>query len=349
MGNDEPDNRGMSGEPLSPEEEDKAFSEGFAEATGEKLPEKKEDSEDPDDAKDDSVDPGKDPGKGDTKAPEGGKAAEPDVTAELEKERQKYSTLQGMHKHDTETYKQEKAQWEADKKKMADELAALKAAQKEKKETEGEADPELKAELESYEKEFDIVAKMEGKRRELALKALKKEVLETITRVKEETAAQLAELKTNIDEKVVPVVTGMQADADAEMHFNAIRYGYKKEDGTVVAGHPDFEKYVDKEDGGNGQLAAWIGTKPAYLQPRLREVYEKGSAADIIELISDFKRESKIKPSAVDDSKVISIRKYAKRQALLGVPDHPASVDTSGPAPKDDFDRGWDDATKGGS
>src|SRR3990167_1984241 len=53
---------------------------------------------------------------------------------------------------------------------------------------------------------------------------------------------------------------------------------------TIQAAHPDFQTVA-------GDLPAWIQEQPKLYQPRLMELYERGSATETVELISMYKQE----------------------------------------------------------
>lgn len=52
---------------------------------------------------------------------------------------------------------------------------------------------------------------------------------------------------------------------------------------TIQAAHPDFQTVADA-------LPAWIQEQPKLYQPRLMELYERGSATETVELISMYKQ-----------------------------------------------------------
>lgn len=53
--------------------------------------------------------------------------------------------------------------------------------------------------------------------------------------------------------------------------------------GTIQAAHPDFREAAEA-------IPGWIETQPKLYQPRLMEIYNAGSAADVVELISMYKQ-----------------------------------------------------------
>ena len=251
-----------------------------------------------------------------------------------EKYEQRYKTLQGIHKHDRET-------WESEKAKL---LSDLEEAKKPKTpEVPVKVDTatfidslteEQQEQLKEYEKDFDVVSKMEGIKRSVELGKLRKEMESW----KADIANQLIAQNTQIDTRLAPAVALVE-DNERETHFNTIRQGYDLTDGTHVEGHSDFEKYRD-----DGSLQAWIESKPKYLQPALQDTYSNGSATDIIDLISDFKRESNITPKpASDNVVVIDPKKAARKQTLTTVPTRRGAVNTN-VAVRDDFEGAFDEA-----
>lgn len=259
-----------------------------------------------------------------------------------EKFEQRYKTLQGIHKHDRET-------WEIEKTKL---LFDLEEAKKPKT-PEVIPSPEKvaantfvdsltddqKERLKVYERDFDMVSEMEGIKRGTELGKLKKEMMDTIQTWKDEFITKLTETETNITSRIAPAVKLVE-DNDQENHFSMIREGYVREDGTSVPGHNDFEKFRD-----DGSLSAWIESKPKYLQPALKETYSKGSATDVIDLISDFKKDNNIPLTSQPSADVIPINtaKAAKKQALSTVTSRGRAVNLN-VAVADDFEGAFNEA-----
>lgn len=52
---------------------------------------------------------------------------------------------------------------------------------------------------------------------------------------------------------------------------------------TIKAAHPDFQEVA-------AALPAWIEKQPALFQPALRQAYEKGTTAQVVELLSTYKQ-----------------------------------------------------------
>jgi hypothetical protein len=244
---------------------------------------------------------------------------------------QRYLTLQGIHKHDKEN-------WETEKAKLLSDLEEAKKpiippTPEKKPETaipldlEDSLSEEDKAALKEYDEEFDVVAKMEGKKREVALRALKKEVSGFIQNLRDELksefATQLAPATTFVEkaEKLEEIRT-------QEAHFAAIRNS-----------HPDFENYRD-----DGSILKWVESKPSYLRKGALETYTQGSAEEIVELLSDFKRENNLStPQPPNNVVQINPVKEAKRQAMTAVTTRRGAVNASMTV-ANDFEGAFDEA-----
>ena len=182
--------------------------------------------------------------------------------------------------------------------------------------------------MEEYEQDFDVVSKMEGLKRNMEMAKLKAEV-----------EAWKSEILTQFTSQLAPV-TAMAEENVRASHFETIKTGYQLEDGTIVSGHADYEKYRD-----DGSLKAWIESKPAYLQPALNQAYSQGSAVDVIDLFTDFKRDNNItsiqNQQTNSSSNVVSINR--KKAALTSVTTRRGAVNISS-APSDDYDSAFDEA-----
>jgi hypothetical protein len=256
---------------------------------------------------------------------------------------QRWRTLQGIHKHDKESWDAEKTKLLSDleeaKKPKAPGAPAPTPTKEETAAAEAFIDsltPEQKEQLANYEQDFDVVSKMEGIKRNIELAKLRKEIESWKTDILSKFTAQ----ETQINSQIAPAVA-LVAENEREAHFDAIRQGYAREDGTIVTGHPDFEKYRD-----DGSLLKWIDSKPKYLQPALKETYSKGTAMDVIDLFSDFKRENNIPETIQPSDNVIQMnaRKAEKKKALTTVTSRHGSVNLNKPV-SDDFDGAFDEAS----
>jgi hypothetical protein len=267
--------------------------------------------------------------------------AKPEVPAKLpeeteEKYEQRWKTLQGIHKHDKEAWESEKTQLlsqleEAKKPKAPDAEPAPKPTKEQEKAADAFIDSltdDQKKQLEEYEKDFDTVSKMEGLKRSMEMKKLRKEM--------DDWKADIDKKQSDIDKKLTdqgsrlsPIVEKHQTD-EHQGHFNAIKEA-----------HNDYETYRD-----DGSITKWIESKPKYLQPALKETYSNGTADDVIDLISDFKKDNNIQTEAsTDTSKVVNIdaKKAERKQALTSVPTKRSAVNAS-KALVDDFEGAFEEA-----
>jgi hypothetical protein len=246
--------------------------------------------------------------------------------------KQRWLSLQGIHKHD-------KAAWETEKATL---LADLEKARKSTPEPSPTATPvtpttgpvtpavpedsltqEEKDALKEYEQDFDVVSKMEGKKRDRELQKLRKEYDDKIKAIEERVNA-------NLTNQLTPILKHT-AETEQEAHFDAIREA-----------HEDYETYVS-----DGSIVSWIESKPKYLQPALKETYSHGKAEDAIDLISDFKKETNIQPPAPvaqpDNVIPIDTKKAEKKAALSAVNTRKGAINQATKI-ADDYEGAWDEA-----
>lgn len=269
--------------------------------------------------------------------------AEPVAEEEEVKEEKRSKTIEGILKHERDVWKEEKAQLlkdleEAKKPKTPEKPEPTAAEVKAAEAFVDSLTDEQRAQLEQYEQDFDVVSKMEGIKRGVELAKLRKEMADWKAEIKNE----FVQHRDQITSKIAPVESYMEEN-EQETHLGMIRNGYVLEDGTEVSGHSDFEKFVN-----DGTLMAWIEAKPKYLQPALKETYEKGTAIDVIDMISDFKKENNLlTPEPVADN-VIPIdqtKKAQKKQALAAVNSRPSAVAVA-KVEINDFDSAFEQASK---
>ena len=259
---------------------------------------------------------------GDGQSAAGDAQAEADAAAETqrleeEKYEQRYKSLVGVHKHDKESWEAEKADLIA---KLAEatkvpatptqEELAAKAKSSGKSSYESFRDsltPEQKEELDEYERDFDVVSKMEGLKRDKAMEAFE----QRLKQFQDEILSKL----TPAQELFTKVADEREAQLK-EQHF-----------GTIAGAHPDYEKYRD-----DGSILKWIESKPGYLQKGMLDVYRAGEAHEVADLITDFKKENNIEQiKASADSQVVDLqsKREAKRQAMQSVTGRRGSVNAA--------------------
>lgn len=80
----------------------------------------------------------------------------------------------------------------------------------------------------------------------------------------------LANVLGHVNTQVSPLL-----ERDYETSYNAHM-------ATLRGAIPDYDAVIEK-------VPAWIDTQPAYLQPALKQAYDKGSAQDVVDLVGRYK------------------------------------------------------------
>lgn len=134
----------------------------------------------------------------------------------------------------------------------------------------------------------------------------------------------VSELKGQIN----PLTESINLSAE-EKHYN-----------TIFKAHPDAEILYPK-------VEEWIKSQPKFLQPQYEKVLESGTANDVVDLYSLFKKETKVE-EVVDPKIAEEARKKAENDERLKRMKTPASVRTSVTAEDDpnDFDGAFEAAVK---
>ena len=247
-----------------------------------------------------------------------------------EKYEQRYKTLQGIHKHDKETWEVERSTLLAQIEEVKKLSSITKPPASEEKLTDREAadlydslTPEQKEALKEYEADFDVVSKMEGLKRGAELNRLKQELRHEF----------LAEL-TGIKSQLAPVVSRVDAD-DLAAHFDTIRFT-----------HEDYESYQEGADGFT-DLITWVQSKPRYLQPALIRTLKEGRADEVVDLLTDFKRENNVPLTSSSNQNpynVVDIDAKAKKKAALTTVTTRRGAVSTGYQVADDFEGAFDEA-----
>jgi hypothetical protein len=83
------------------------------------------------------------------------------------------------------------------------------------------------------------------------------------------------------------------------------------------------------------------------MQDSMKKIYDEGTAEDVVDLISDFKKENSLLSNKITQSSdnVIDIKKAEKKQALTAVVGKHGAVNPAH-AVKDDYDSAFDEATR---
>lgn len=119
-----------------------------------------------------------------------------------------------------------------------------------------------------------------------------------------------------------------QAETAAETHFR-----------TIFEKHPDADSLVESQE-----FSGWIAKQPSYVQAAAKDVLEKGSAAQVVELFDQFKEATKAvaPPPPSDTGKpaedVKELAKKAVAQAKAPVPSSLSDVPGGRSAPPQTLD-----------
>jgi hypothetical protein len=155
-------------------------------------------------------------------------------------------------------------------------------------------------------------------------------MIEKVTRQHGKKVAD--DITSNVDRRLAPIAQTVQETTVAK-HVSTIR-----------AAHNDFEALVQGED-----LQTWINEQPKYMQPALRDVYERGYAEDVVDMLTQYK-DSRGLTSQVADHKANSPtpQPIVKKQPTAAVKSRHSTPPTTprGQIAEDDFDGAWAAAMK---
>jgi hypothetical protein len=140
-----------------------------------------------------------------------------------------------------------------------------------------------------------------------------------------------------IDDKLGTVTQSMQTVQDtlaedaSQKHITAINKA-----------HPDWKQIYE-----SGALESWIKRQPSFLQPRLYDIIESGSAEEVVEMFDSYKKAAGKRKSSINQSSSSSSKRKKKAQAMEAVPASSAGPrKPKGKPKKDDFDGAWNFFTK---
>ena len=105
----------------------------------------------------------------------------------------------------------------------------------------------------------------------------------------------------------------------------------------ILATHPDYDELLAQKR--NDILDFINSTENPLLKAAYQNTYERGSAPDIVNLVSDYKASRK---APTDAGKVKEDRRVEDALAVPGRPATPRSDGQSGVPDKDDYDGAWD-------
>lgn len=255
--------------------------------------------------------------------------------------KQQYLTLQGILKHEKDEWAKKEAELAKTVEELKKNILPPKAEDNEPSEFDKMLDSlnltdDQKAAMAEYEKEWDIVTKMEGIKRKKELGELEVKLLKRLKSLE-------SQLSTQVSEKVKPIESFVE-DTKKSKEVEAVTVHFQ----TISENHADYETYVT-----NGQLKQWIETKPKYLQRGLMDVYNSGTADEIVTMLDDFKTDNNIpivrsnqqtQPSDSPSNVVqLSKAKQEKMKALTPPVTKKAAVNPN-KAPADDFEGAFAEA-----
>lgn len=198
---------------------------------------------------------------------------------------------------------------------LQEELERIKqSAQKNETADDGEEDESVKAFLE----EFPELAAPIQKMIEKVAKKHGKSVAEEIT--------------SKVEGRLAPIAQTVQ-ETTVQKHLSTIR-----------ATHEDFEQIVQ-----SGDLQEWIKSQPRYMQPALQEVYERGYAEDVVDLLSQYKQARGITSGSSGSTSQVTqpnTNNTAKRPPAAVKSRHSAPPARAEKIAEDDFDAAWQAALR---
>ena len=142
----------------------------------------------------------------------------------------------------------------------------------------------------------------------------------------EEVKALLTTTTEALKGQIAPIVDANNVSAE-EKFMN-----------TITSVHSDALALVPK-------VVEWIATQPKFLQPHYNAVLDGGAAADVVELLTMFKKATGMQPTNEPDPEIAEqARLEAERAERLNKMKTPTSIRTSVTAEEDpdDFDAAFD-------
>lgn len=133
-----------------------------------------------------------------------------------------------------------------------------------------------------------------------------------------------------------PAVEQMQK-SEAERKEDAQKAIVAEHFRTIRAAHKDFDALIEK-----GTLRKWIDNQPAIYQKALNEVYERGTAEEIIAMVDQMKGEVALEsPTTTKPGD-----KRDKLRSMMAVRGSAPIIPKENKIAEDDFDAAWEEANK---
>jgi hypothetical protein len=248
-----------------------------------------------------------------------------EIQAELAALNHKYSTLQGMY--NSEVRKKRDAEPDGGEDTDGGEDADGDGGPKPTDTDEEAASFELEglAELPAFKELNEELGVAATSALADGLSHVAKSVVEQVTKAFETRMS-------GIEGRIQPI-SEEYAQSATEKHF-----------AMVSEKHPDRAEIIE-----SGDIQAWMENQPEYKKKMYTEVFEKGSADEVIDLFDTYKAAvGKVAPAARQDKAVEkSVKKDEDLEALETVDTRSAPLSTGrGKPSKDDFSGAWAEANK---
>lgn len=116
-------------------------------------------------------------------------------------------------------------------------------------------------------------------------------------------------IATLVQQRVEALVAPVRADVEsvkqsiAPLQQNAVKTAEQLHFEAIQSKHPDMDSLVESQE-----LQGWIAAHPSFVQPALRQVLERGTAQQVIELFDNFKQSTKAAapPPPTPDSRAVA-------------------------------------------
>lgn len=135
----------------------------------------------------------------------------------------------------------------------------------------------------------------------------------------------------------------LEAEQKAQAERQALEQLRREHFAKIRKAHPDLDELTQ-----GTHVIDWIESQPQYLQPGLQAVLDHGTADQVIELLSAFKRDAGILPPEGSNpgggDKPPAKTPEADLQKMVGVNPSQTAPKTTTPKNKDDFDSAWEEA-----
>lgn len=176
-----------------------------------------------------------------------------------------------------------------------------------------------KAAMATFEKEFPNEYTAMQARLKQQNQALTGEMYQAI-------AGALKDIDARVDAKIAERMAPVESDRHVA---------------TIAAAHKDYEEIV-------ALMPEWIAKQPGFVRKRYQEVYDNGSAAEIVEMITTIKKDTgRLEAAPPKDEKPV-VKKPSAEEIASGAPINTKRVAPSerGGPDANNYDAAWEEASK---